>query len=174
MPLSPNRPEPRHINAHRGCGRARRIGRGRSSSTRTAFRFRSAAVVPLLGALATEPVETWPSRKRRRPDLHLARQVRSVIAWAPRPGAARRVPCCLARSRVAPALARNRFAWKRTQPERPGPTAALDDEQERRVRLLLLGKGADVVAHRFERPLAAEMDEKRKSRTTAPLHGRRQ
>jgi hypothetical protein len=34
----------------------------------------------------------------------------------------------------------------------------LDDEQERRVRLLLLGKGA-VLVHRFERPLAAEMDE---------------
>ena len=33
-----------------------------------------------------------------------------------------------------------------------------DDEQERRVRLLLLGKGA-VLAHRFERPLAAELDE---------------
>jgi hypothetical protein len=38
--------------------------------------------------------------------------------------------------------------------ERPGP----DDEEERRVRLLLLGKAA-VLAHRDERPLAAEMDE---------------
>ena len=32
------------------------------------------------------------------------------------------------------------------------------DEQERRVRRLLLGKGA-VLAHRFDQPLAAEMDE---------------
>ena len=40
------------------------------------------------------------------------------------------------------------------------PRAALveDDDQERRVRLLLLGKGA-VLAHQFERPLAAGMDE---------------
>jgi hypothetical protein len=33
----------------------------------------------------------------------------------------------------------------------------MDDDQERRVRLLLLGKGA-VLTHRFDRPLA-EMDE---------------
>jgi hypothetical protein len=39
-------------------------------------------------------------------------------------------------------------------------TLAKDDDQERRVRLVLLGKGA-VLAHRFERPLAAELDEKR-------------
>ena len=38
---------------------------------------------------------------------------------------------------------------------------ALDDDEVRRVRLLLLGKAA-VLAHRYERPLAAEMDEKRK------------
>jgi hypothetical protein len=45
--------------------------------------------------------------------------------------------------------------------ERPHPgaqTPARDDEEERRVRLLLLGKAA-VLAHRYERPLAAEMDE---------------
>jgi hypothetical protein len=41
-------------------------------------------------------------------------------------------------------------------------TAARDDEEERRARPLLLGKAA-VLAHRFERPLAAEMDEKRNS-----------
>jgi hypothetical protein len=35
---------------------------------------------------------------------------------------------------------------------------ARDDEQARRVRLLLLGKGA-VSAHRIERPFAAGMDE---------------
>jgi hypothetical protein len=40
-------------------------------------------------------------------------------------------------------------------------TPAPDDDQERRVRLLLLGKGA-VLAHRFERLLAAELDEERK------------
>jgi hypothetical protein len=34
----------------------------------------------------------------------------------------------------------------------------LDDEEERGARLLLLGKGA-VLAHRFERSLAVEMDE---------------
>jgi hypothetical protein len=37
-------------------------------------------------------------------------------------------------------------------------TTAPDDEEERRVGLLLLGKGA-VLAHRFDRPLAAESDE---------------
>jgi hypothetical protein len=37
-------------------------------------------------------------------------------------------------------------------------TPTWDDEEERRVRLLLLGK-ATVLAHRYERPLAAEMDE---------------
>jgi hypothetical protein len=37
-----------------------------------------------------------------------------------------------------------------------------DDERERRVTLLLLGKGA-VLAHRFERPLAAEMDDDQQS-----------
>ena len=36
---------------------------------------------------------------------------------------------------------------------------ASDDEQARRVRLLLLGKVTAVLAHRFERPLAAELDE---------------
>src|SRR5215210_5096088 len=46
----------------------------------------------------------------------------------------------------APRLARSR----------PGS----DDEQARRVGLLLLGKAA-VLAHRFERPLAAELDEER-------------
>ena len=40
------------------------------------------------------------------------------------------------------------------EPDAPGP----DYEQERRARHLLLGKGA-VFAHRFERPLAAELDE---------------
>jgi len=39
-----------------------------------------------------------------------------------------------------------------------------DDEQERRVRLLLLSKGA-VLAHWFDRPLAAGMDEKQKRRS---------
>jgi len=33
-----------------------------------------------------------------------------------------------------------------------------DEEQERRVGLLLLGKGA-VLAHGFDRPLAVEMDD---------------
>jgi hypothetical protein len=39
-------------------------------------------------------------------------------------------------------------------------TPALDDDQERRARLLLLAKGA-VLAHRLARPVAAESDEKR-------------
>jgi hypothetical protein len=38
----------------------------------------------------------------------------------------------------------------------------LDDEEERRAGLLPLGKAA-VLAHRFECPLAAEMDETRYS-----------
>ena len=37
-------------------------------------------------------------------------------------------------------------------------TIARDDEEERRGRLLLIGKGA-VLAHRLARPLAAESDE---------------
>ena len=41
-------------------------------------------------------------------------------------------------------------------------TVAVEDEEERRVRLLLLGKAA-VLAHRYERPLAAEMDEEQQS-----------
>jgi hypothetical protein len=48
---------------------------------------------------------------------------------------------------------------------RLGPRAqapASDDEEERRARLLLLGKAA-VLAHRFERPLAAEMDDDQQS-----------
>jgi hypothetical protein len=40
----------------------------------------------------------------------------------------------------------------------PPLTAELDDEQARRVRLLLLGKGV-VSAHRIERPFAARLDE---------------
>jgi hypothetical protein len=39
---------------------------------------------------------------------------------------------------------------------------ARDDEEERRVRLLLPGKAA-VLAHRLERPLAAEMDDDQQS-----------
>jgi hypothetical protein len=38
-------------------------------------------------------------------------------------------------------------------------TPAADDDQERRGRLLLLGKGADL-AHLLARPFAAESDEK--------------
>jgi hypothetical protein len=38
-------------------------------------------------------------------------------------------------------------------------TTGMDDDQERRVRLLLLGKEA-VFADRSERPVAAEMDDK--------------
>jgi hypothetical protein len=45
---------------------------------------------------------------------------------------------------------------------RPTLASGADDEEERRVRLLLLGKAADL-AHRYERPLAAEMDEDRQS-----------
>jgi hypothetical protein len=41
-------------------------------------------------------------------------------------------------------------------------TLVPDDEHERRVRLLLLSKAA-VLAHRFDRPLAAEMDDDQQS-----------
>ena len=41
-------------------------------------------------------------------------------------------------------------------------TTAWDDQQERGPRLLLLGKGA-VLAHRFERSLAVEMDDDQQS-----------
>ena len=47
----------------------------------------------------------------------------------------------------------------------------MDDDHERSVRLLLLSKRA-VLAHRFERPLAAELDEEQ--RCLRPLRvGRR-
>jgi hypothetical protein len=39
---------------------------------------------------------------------------------------------------------------------------ARDDEEERRVRLLLLGKAA-VLAQRYERPRATEMDDDQQS-----------
>ena len=41
-------------------------------------------------------------------------------------------------------------------------TFGMADEQDRQVRLLLLGKGA-ALAHRFERPFAAEMDDDQQS-----------
>jgi hypothetical protein len=41
-------------------------------------------------------------------------------------------------------------------------TPAPDEEQERTVGLLLLGKGA-VLAHGFDRPLTAEMDDNQQS-----------
>jgi hypothetical protein len=43
-----------------------------------------------------------------------------------------------------------------------GLAPASDEEQERTVGLLLLGKGA-VFAHRFDRPLAVEMDDSQQS-----------
>ena len=48
-----------------------------------------------------------------------------------------------------------------------------DDEQDRRVSLLLLGKEA-ILAHRFERPLDAEMDETEQRRGGRPTAGLRQ
>jgi hypothetical protein len=48
-----------------------------------------------------------------------------------------------------------------------GRSLGLDDELERRVRLLLLDKGA-VLAHRFDRPRAAEMDETEQRPTRDP------
>jgi hypothetical protein len=50
-------------------------------------------------------------------------------------------------------------------PHLPRQVTAQDDEQARRFRLLLLGKGA-VSARRLERPFAAGMDEKRQSAPT--------
>ena len=41
----------------------------------------------------------------------------------------------------------------------PRETTGMDDDQERKWRLLLLGKAA-VLSHRLARPLAAELDEK--------------
>ena len=51
-----------------------------------------------------------------------------------------------------------------------GSRSRLDDEEERRAGPLLLGKAA-VLAHRFERPMAAEMDEYEQSARAAGLHG---
>jgi hypothetical protein len=56
---------------------------------------------------------------------------------------------------------------KRTSSSSGRLTLASDDDQERRVRLLLLGKAA-VLAHRFERPLAVEMDDDRQSTPAEP------
>jgi hypothetical protein len=65
-----------------------------------------------------------------------------------------------AMSRRRCASGRRRLHWRRI--ERAScvvATLALDDEHARRVRLLLLGKGA-VLAHRFDLRLAAELDER--------------
>jgi hypothetical protein len=48
--------------------------------------------------------------------------------------------------------------------------AAPDDDQERRGRLLLLGKGA-ALAHRLARPLAAESDEEEQFERAIASHG---
>ena len=61
------------------------------------------------------------------------------------------------RRRVLASIAASAFSRVASAAAVRGAVAA-DDEEERRVRLLLLGKAA-VLAHRFERPLAAEMDE---------------
>jgi hypothetical protein len=53
----------------------------------------------------------------------------------------------------------------------PAETRASDDEQERGLRLLLLGKGA-VFAQRFERSLAAEMDDFRQRAQRQTERGR--
>jgi len=47
---------------------------------------------------------------------------------------------------------------------------SLDDDQEYRGRLVLLGKGA-LLAHRLARPLAAESDEYQKCRDASCVHG---
>jgi hypothetical protein len=47
-------------------------------------------------------------------------------------------------------------------------TLAADDALKRRARLLLLGKGA-VLAHLFDRPRTAEMDETEQSAGRSPL-----
>src|SRR4051812_1698957 len=71
-------------------------------------------------------------------------------------GAALGAGCALARERASP-LGRPR-------------TPATDDEQARALRLLLLAKGA-VLAHPFERPLAAELDEDRQRGASFPAAG---
>ena len=63
------------------------------------------------------------------------------------------------RSTVAKALAR--FARARVS-ERILQTPAADDQQTRKVRLLLPAKGV-VSAHRLERPLTAELDDEEQS-----------
>jgi hypothetical protein len=52
----------------------------------------------------------------------------------------------------------SRLIVRRERPHRGAQTPARDDEQARRARLLLLGKGA-VLAHRFDHRLTAESDE---------------
>ena len=78
--------------------------------------------------------------------------------------AKRRVVCCKgwfggvpsrASNDTCPALA---FGLIASVSVRCCETPAVDDDQERRVRLLFLGKGA-VLAHRLPRPLAAESDD---------------
>src|SRR5215207_8182247 len=61
---------------------------------------------------------------------------------------------------------RERLHWRDQQREgdSAGLCDSLDDEEERRVTLLLLGKAA-VLAHRYERPLAAELDDERERRS---------
>jgi hypothetical protein len=62
-----------------------------------------------------------------------------------------------------PHSARNRATLPLARPKARGlavkwETPVRDEEQERTVGLLLLGKGA-VLAHGFDRPLAVEMDD---------------
>ena len=66
---------------------------------------------------------------------------------------------------AAPAIRRCGCVSRQASWQAPAP----DDEQERSVRLLLLGEGA-VLAHRFDRPLAAEMDDDQQSDAGARRH----
>ena len=56
----------------------------------------------------------------------------------------------------------SRLIVRRERPHRGAQTPARDDEQARRARLLLLGKGA-VLAHRFDHRLTAGLDESEQS-----------
>jgi hypothetical protein len=126
-----------------------------------------AVVSGWLGACANEVLARQLSPPKRRARSYGARGARAqeritrrlnayppIVVW---------VGCSGTVGLRAPTSRRKRSAREAPVRRLPG-----DDEEERGVRLLLLGKAA-VLAHRYKRPLAAEMDEKHQDRSRVRL-----
>ena len=95
-----------------------------------------------------------PGRPRTRSSMESGSSCRARAGISYPHDSARRLPC-VALTTVIPRLI--------DAPVCGSVYASLDDEEERTVGLLLLGKGA-VLARRFERPLAAGLDDQRERR----------